>query len=202
MGYWGLLQGIIDAIKLIFKEIIYPSEAGIQFFLFAPIMTLSVSLLGWGVVCLHPVLCFSNLSFDLLVVFLISSINIYSIILAGWASNSRYAFLGGLRAIAQVISYELPMIFCLLPVICVCSSLNLKVIIFSQTNFFFFIPFFPCALIFLLCIFAETNRSPFDLPEAESELVAGYNTEYSSVIFAFFFFSWILKYFINVCSLG
>ena len=136
---------------------------------------------------LHPILAFPRFPLDLLVILIISSLNVYTIILSGWASNSRYAFLGSLRAIAQTISYELPMFFCIMPIVAVTHSLSLKTIVLYQTESFFLLTFFPGALIFLICIIAETNRAPFDLPEAESELVAGYNTEYSSLIFAFFF---------------
>lgn len=120
---------------------------------------------------------------------MLSSLNVYTVIISGWASNSQYAFLGSLRAVAQILSYELPMFFSLLPVILLTGSLSIKTIIFSQTLVFFFAPFLPSALVFFICIIAETNRAPFDLPEAESELVAGYNTEYSSLLFALFFIS-------------
>ncbi len=189
VGLWGLLQFLIDGIKLFFKEIILPSRSSSRWFILSPIIAASLSFTAWFALPVHPVLNFQHISLDLLIVLTISSLNVYTTVLSGWSSNSRYAFLGSLRAIAQIISYELPMFFSLMPIIAYCGSLSLKSIILSQTFVFFFWPFLPSALIFLICIVAETNRAPFDLPEAESELVAGYNTEYSSLVFAFFFIS-------------
>lgn len=189
IGLWGLLQFLIDGIKLFFKEIIVPTRSNSRWFIFSPVLAASLSFTAWFVLPVHPVLCFYNTSLDLLLLLTISSLNVYTTILAGWSSNSRYAFLGSLRAIAQIISYELPMFFSIMPIVVFVGSLDLKAIVFSQTSIFFVFPFFPSALVFLICTVAETNRAPFDLPEAESELVAGYNTEYSSLVFAFFFIS-------------
>ena len=189
VGLWGLLQFLIDGIKLFFKEIILPSRSSSRWFILSPIIAASLSFTAWFALPVHPILNFQHISLDLLIVLTISSLNVYTTVLSGWSSNSRYAFLGSLRAIAQIISYELPMFFSLMPIIAYSGSLSLKSIVFSQTFVFFFWPFLPSALIFLICIVAETNRAPFDLPEAESELVAGYNTEYSSLVFAFFFIS-------------
>ncbi|BBL86686.1 NADH dehydrogenase subunit 1 (mitochondrion) [Paulinella micropora] len=189
IGLWGLLQFLIDGIKLFFKEIIVPTRSNSRWFILSPVLASSLSFAAWFVLPVHPVLCFYNTSLDLLLLLTISSLNVYTIILAGWSSNSRYAFLGSLRAIAQIISYELPMFFSIMPIVVFVGSLDLKSIVFSQASIFFIFPFFPSALVFFICTVAETNRAPFDLPEAESELVAGYNTEYSSLVFAFFFIS-------------
>lgn len=189
VGPLGLLQFLIDGVKLFFKEVIVPSKSSKFWFMVSPILSVCLSLTGWAIIPLHPVLRFPEIPLDLLVLLALSSFNVYTVVLSGWASNSRYAFLGSLRAIAQIISYEIPMFFSIMPLVAYTGSLSLSVIVSYQSNMSFFVPFFPCSVIFLICIIAETNRAPFDLAEAESELVAGFNTEYSSLIFAFFFIS-------------
>lgn len=188
VGFWGLLQPLADGLKLVIKEIIVPNFSNRGLFLFAPVITLILSFAGWVIIphSLDAYILDFNLS--LLYVLSLSALGVYGILLAGWASNSKYAFLGGLRSVAQMISYEIAMGVSLIPVIILSGSLNLIDIIFVQSKSVWFVfPLFPLTNIFFISILAETNRSPFDLPEAEAELVAGYNVEYSSIIFAMFF---------------
>lgn len=186
VGFWGLLQPIADGVKLIFKEIIIPSRSNF-FFLHACVLSMTLSFCGWGLIPFNFSSVLSDISISLLAVFALSSLNVYSIILAGWSSNSKYALLGAVRGIAQLISYELGMVLSVIPVIIFSESLNLIDIVLVQRNLSFFVFLLPAAISFFICIVAETNRAPFDLPEAEAEIVAGYNIEYSSLPFALFF---------------
>jgi len=188
VGYKGVLQPIADGVKLLFKEIILPLTSSRVLFTFAPIFSFFLSLANWAVMtydCDYGAL--TNLNLGVLYVFMISSLSVYSLILAGWSSNSRYALLGGLRAAAQMISYEVSMGLIILNVVICVGSLNLSDIVFFQRHVYLIFPLFPMFIIFFVSALAETNRSPFDLPEAEGELVAGYNVEYSSITFALFF---------------
>lgn len=188
VGTFGILQALADGLKLLVKEVILPSNANLNIFLLTPVLTFSLSLMNWAVIPFDAHAYFININLSLLYLFAISSLSIYGILLSGWASNSKYSFLGSIRSAAQMISYEVCIGFILLIIVLISGSFSLIDIIQLQisTNFliiFEFILFF----IFLICILAETNRHPFDLPEAESELVSGYNTEYSSMSFALFF---------------
>lgn len=187
VGFLGLLQAVADGLKVFTKETIIPLGANRALFIFAPMMTFFLSMLAWIVIPMGPGVVVSNLNIGVIFILAISSLNVYSVILSGWASNSRYAFLGALRSTAQMISYELTMGTNILCVILCAGSLNLTDIVISQKSLWFCFPLFPTFLIFLICCLAETNRSPFDLPEAESELVSGYNTEYAGFSFAMFF---------------
>ncbi len=187
VGPFGLLQPIADAIKLLNKEIILPSRANKKLFLIAPLLTFFLSLSAWVVIPFDIHLVFSNINVGILYLLAISSLGVYGIIIAGWASNSRYAFLGAMRSAAQMISYEVSMGLVIVSIILTTGSMNLTEIVLAQKNMWFILPHFPIFVIFFVSILAETNRAPFDLPEAETELVAGYNVEYSSMPFALFF---------------
>ncbi len=189
VGPFGLLQPIADAIKLIFKEIIIPSKSNKILFILAPMITFTLSLIGWAVIPISQQFVIANINVGVLYVLAISSLGVYGIIIAGWASNSKYAFLGAIRSSAQMISYELSMGLVIICVLLVTGSLNLSTIVETQRNMPIWIKLLisPMAIIFFISVLAETNRLPFDLPEAESELVAGYNVEYSSMSFALFF---------------
>jgi NADH-quinone oxidoreductase subunit H len=169
------------------KEIVIPSQANQFIFILAPLLTFSISLLGWSIIPFNFGLVFSDLDLGLLYFFAISSLSVYGIIIAGWSSNSKYAFLGSLRSAAQMISYEVSIGLIIINLLLFTGSLNLTQIILAQENIWFIIPFFPIFLLFIISGLAETNRPPFDLPEAEAELVAGYIVEYAAVSFAFFF---------------
>lgn len=188
-GPFGLLQPIADALKLIFKENIIPSRADKFLFLLAPALTFVTALLGWAVIPITADFVIANLNLGVLYLLAVSSLGVYGIIIAGWASNSIYAFLGAIRSAAQMISYEIVMGLCVLSVIAACGSLNLGEIVLRQHALPWYTQMLlaPTAIIFFIAILAETNRHPFDLPEAESELVAGYHVEYSSMPFAMFF---------------
>jgi NADH-quinone oxidoreductase subunit H len=205
-GPFGLLQPLADGLKLFIKELIIPSRANIFIFLFAPILIFVLSLISWSVIPFHKIIgvevlnnfffqqniiqniFISETDYGILFLLSISSLNVYGIILGGWASNSKYAFLGALRSAAQMIPYEISIGLTILPVILLTGTFNLTRIVFVQANnIWFFLPLFPSAIIFFISMLAETNRAPFDLPEAEAELVAGYNVEYSSMTFALFF---------------
>ena len=186
IGTFGLLQPIADGFKLLMKETISPSNSNKFLFTLAPILSFLVSLLGWGVIPFASKAVFADISLGMLYILSTSSLGVYGIIISGWASNSKYAFLGALRSSAQMISYELPMGFSILCVIICCGSLNLNTIIYAQKYVWYCIPLFGPFLIFFISGLAETSRHPFDLPEAESELVSGYNVEYSAMGFALF----------------
>jgi NADH-quinone oxidoreductase subunit H len=187
VGPLGLLQPIADGVKLLVKETILPSGANKVVFLLAPMITFTLSLIGWAVIPFGDGLVLADLNVGVLYLLAISSLGVYGIIMAGWASNSRYAFLGALRSAAQMVSYEIAIGLIVINVLITAGSLNLSDIVRAQENLWFFIPHFPMFAIFVVAILAETNRHPFDLPEAEAELVAGYNVEYSSMAFAMFF---------------
>ena len=186
-GFWGTLQAIADGLKLIFKEIVIPIRANWILFLLAPSITLVIGLVLWVFIPFSDLNYLTNFDFSLLFIYAISSIGVYGIIGAGWASNSKYAFLGSLRSAAQLISYEVSIGLLLLPVAICANSYNLIEIVTQQSRAWFCIPLLPVTIIFFVSLLAETNRAPFDLPEAEAEIVAGYNVEYSSIAFAMFF---------------
>nr|YP_004222741.1 NADH dehydrogenase subunit 1 [Glaucocystis nostochinearum]ADW83113.1 NADH dehydrogenase subunit 1 [Glaucocystis nostochinearum] len=187
VGIFGLLQPLADGLKLLTKETILPNSANTFIFILAPILTFVLSLMGWAVIPFDWNVMFSNLNVGILYLLAISSLGVYGIIMSGWSSNSKYAFLGGLRSAAQMISYEISIGLIIVTIVLCVGSLNLNKIIFAQKDIWFFIPHFPIFIIFFISVLAETNRAPFDLPEAEAELVAGYNVEYSAMGFALFF---------------
>jgi len=186
IGVFGLLQPIGDGFKLLVKEILIPSSSNSFLFLLAPFISFFISLIGWGVIPFSEKTVLANIDAGVLYLIAVSSLGVYGIMISGWSSNSKYAFLGALRSSAQMISYELPLGFSILCVITCCQTLNLNEIILSQRYVWNFIPLFIPFIIFFISGLAETNRHPFDLPEAESELVAGYNIEYSAMSFALF----------------
>ena len=187
VGYYGLLQAFADALKLILKEYVSPSQANWVLFFLGPVITLIFSLLGYAVIPYGPGLALSDFDLGILYMLAMSSLSTYGILLAGWSANSKYAFLGSLRSTAQLISYELILSSAILIVVMLTSSLNLTVNIEAQRAIWFIIPLFPIFIIFFIGSIAETNRPPFDLAEAESELVSGFMTEHAAVIFVFFF---------------
>ncbi|HEX5455492.1 MAG TPA: NADH-quinone oxidoreductase subunit NuoH [Stellaceae bacterium] len=187
VGPFGLLQPIADGLKLLMKETVVPSGANRVVFVAAPIVTFSLALAAWAVIPFDDGVVISNINVGILYLFAISSLAVYGIIMAGWASNSRYAFLGALRSAAQMVSYEVSIGFVLVTVLLIAGSLNLSDIVLAQRNVWFVFPLLPMAVIFFISGLAETNRSPFDLPEGESELVAGYFVEYSAMAFALFY---------------
>lgn len=188
VGVYGLLQPLADGLKLFSKEMIIPNHVNLFLYFFAPILALTLSILIWSVLPLGSSYVLSDISLGILVVFALSSVGVYAILISGWSSNSKYAFIGALRAAAQMISYEVSIGLILISVILSSSSLNLLTIVHTQYQGVWFIfPLLPAAIMFLVSCFAETNRAPFDLTEGESELVSGYNVEYSSMSFALFF---------------
>ena len=187
IGYYGLLQAFADALKLLLKEYVSPQQANIVLFFLAPIVTLIFSLLGFVVIPYGPGLSMLDFNLGILYMLAVSSLSTYGILLAGWSANSKYAFLGSLRSTAQLISYELILSSAILLVVLLSGSLNLTVIIEAQRAIWFIVPLLPVFIVFLIGSIAETNRAPFDLAEAESELVSGFMTEHSAVIFVFFF---------------
>ena len=187
VGFLGILQPIADGLKLLIKEPITPINSNFLMFTAAPIITLLLSLINWVLVPFNYSAVLSDLNLGILFILGISSLGVYGVIIAGWSSNSKYAFLGALRSAAQMISYEVSIGIILITVLLPVGSLNLTDIVLAQKDVWFIIPFFPIFLLFFISSVAETNRHPFDLPEAEAELVSGYNVEYSSVGFAFFF---------------
>ena len=188
VGPYGLLQPIADGLKLFFKETIIPSGANKAVFVIAPMLTFVLALAAWAVIPVGDGLVIANINVGILYLFAISSLGVYGILMAGWASNSKYAFLGAIRSAAQMVSYEVSMGFIIITVLLIAGSLNLSDIVRAQQEtMWFVIPLFPMAVIFFVSTLAETNRHPFDLPEAEAELVSGYNVEYSAMTFALFF---------------
>ncbi len=187
VGYYGLLQAFADALKLILKEYIAPTQSNLILFFLGPVITLAFSLLGYAVIPYGPGLSISDMNLGILYILAVSSLATYGILLAGWSANSKYAFLGSIRSTAQLISYELVLSSIILLVIMITNSLNLNINIQYQKIIFFIIPLFPIFLLFFIGSVAETNRAPFDLAEAESELVSGFMTEHAAVIFVFFF---------------
>jgi NADH-quinone oxidoreductase subunit H len=187
VGPFGLLQPIADGLKLLMKETVVPSGANPVVFIAAPILTFTLSLIAWAVIPFDTGLVLANINVGILYLFAISSLGVYGIIMAGWASNSKYAFLGALRSAAQMVSYEVSIGFVIVTVLLCAGSLNLTAIVEAQRHIWYVIPLFPMAVVFFISGLAETNRSPFDLVEGESELVAGYFVEYSSMAFALFF---------------
>ena len=187
VGYYGLLQAFADALKLLLKEYVSPTQANLVLFFLGPIITLIFSLLGYLVVPYGPGLALSDFNLGILYMLAVSSLSTYGILLAGWSANSKYAFLGSLRSTAQLISYELILSSAILLVVMLTGSLSLTVNIEAQRAIWFIVPLFPVFIIFFIGSIAETNRAPFDLAEAESELVSGFMTEHAAVIFVFFF---------------
>ena len=201
VGPFGILQTLADALKYIFKEIIIPASADKIVFILAPIVTMTLALVAWAVIPFSEKMIISDINVGILYVFAISSLGVYGIILGGWASNSKYPFLGSLRSAAQMISYEVSIGIIIINVLLCVGSLNLKDIVLAQEKLWFVIPLFPMFVIYFISALAETNRTPFDLPEAESELVAGYQTEYSGMMYAMF---WLGEYanILLMCALG
>jgi len=201
VGPFGILQTLADALKFIFKEIIIPASANKIIFILAPIVTLTLSLIAWAVIPFSDVLVLSNINVGILYLFAVSSLSVYGIIMGGWASNSKYPFLGAIRSAAQMVSYEVSIGIIIINVLLCVGSLNLNEIVLAQKNVWFIFPLFPMFVVFFISALAETNRPPFDLPEAESELVAGYQTEYSGMMYAMF---WLGEYanILLLCALG
>ena len=187
VGPFGLLQPIADAVKLLMKETVIPSGANRGLYLFAPMLTFSLALIAWAVIPFGPGLALADINVGILYLFAISSLGVYGIIIAGWASNSKYAFLGALRSAAQMVSYEVSIGFVIITVLLCVGSLNLSRVVEAQANLWFIVPLFPMFIVFFISALAETNRAPFDLPEGESEIVAGFFVEYSSMAIAMFF---------------
>ena len=187
VGPFGLFQPFADAIKAVMKETIVPSGANRLLFMFAPMLTFMLAMLAWAVIPVNDGWAIADINVGILYLFAISSLGVYGIIIAGWASNSKYAFLGALRSAAQMVSYEVSMGFVIVTVLMCVGSLNLSAIVRAQETVWFFIPLLPMFVIFFISALAETNRAPFDLPEGESELVAGFFVEYSGISFAMFF---------------
>lgn len=187
VGPFGLLQPFADAIKMMMKETIIPTGANRILFILAPMITFALAMLGWAVIPVNDGWAIANINVGILYLFAISSLGVYGVIIAGWSSNSKYAFLGAMRSAAQMVSYEVSMGFVIVTVLLCVGSLNLTDIVRAQERIWFVIPLFPMFVVFFISILAETNRSPFDLPEGESEIVAGFFVEYSAMAFALFF---------------
>ncbi len=187
VGPFGLLQPFADALKMMMKETVIPSGANRVLFLLAPMLTFGLAVLAWAVIPVNDGWAIADINVGILYLFAISSLGVYGIIIAGWASNSKYAFLGAMRSAAQMVSYEVSMGFVLVSVLLCAGTLNLTEIVRAQTNMWYVIPLFPMFIVFFISTLAETNRSPFDIPEGESEIVAGFFVEYSSMSFALFF---------------
>ena len=201
VGPFGLFQTLADALKYIFKEIIIPASANKIIFILAPIITLTLSLIAWAVIPFSNEMVLANINVGILYLFAVSSLSVYGIIMGGWASNSKYPFLGAIRSAAQMISYEVSIGIIIINVLLCVGSLNLNKIVLAQENVWFIFPLFPVFIIYFISALAETNRPPFDLPEAESELVAGYQTEYSGMMYAMF---WLGEYanILLMCAMG
>lgn len=187
VGFFGLMQPMADGLKLLLKETVIPSNANTFSFIFAPVLSLCLSLFAWSIIPFSTYAWFVEIDLGLLFLFAISSFGVYGIILSGWSSNSRYGFLGALRSAAQMVSYEISLGLILLSILVCVGSLNLIRVVEFQQAIFFLVPLFPLFMMFLISMLAETNRAPFDLPEAESELVSGFNVEYAAMGFALFF---------------
>ena len=187
VGPFGLFQPFADALKMIMKETILPAGANRGLFLLAPMLTFALAMIAWAVIPVSPGWVNANINVGVLYLFAISSLGVYGVIIAGWASNSKYAFLGALRSAAQMVSYEVSMGFVIVTVLLCVGSLNLTAVVEAQRNWWFCVPLFPMFVVFFISTLAETNRTPFDLPEGESEIVAGFFVEYSSMSFALFF---------------
>ncbi len=201
VGPFGLFQTLADALKYIFKEIIIPASSNKVIFVLAPIVTMTLALVAWAVIPFSENIVLSDINVGILYLFAISSLGVYGIIMGGWASNSKYPFLGAIRSAAQMVSYEVSIGIIIINVLLCVGSLNLKSIVLAQQDLWFVIPLFPMFVIFFISALAETNRPPFDLPEAEAELVAGYQTEYSGMMYAMF---WLGEYanILLMCAMG
>ena len=201
VGPFGLLQSLADALKYMFKEIIIPSSSNKVIFILAPIVTMTLALIAWAVIPFSETQVLADINVGILYLFAVSSLGVYGIIMGGWASNSKYPFLGAIRSAAQMISYEVSIGIIIINVLLCVGSLNLNDIVLAQKNIWFVIPLFPMFVIFFISALAETNRPPFDLPEAEAELVAGYQTEYSGMMYAMF---WLGEYanILLMCAMG
>jgi len=187
VGFIGLMQPLADGAKLFFKELVFPSNSDEVLFILAPLMSLTLSIMGWLVIPFGYGLFLCDLNLGILYIFVISALNVYSLLFAGWSSNSKYAYLGAIRSVSQMISYEISIGFTCLIIVISSGSYNLSKIVILQKTIWYCSPFLPMMVVFFISILAETNRHPFDLPEAESELVSGYNVEYSGIPFAQFF---------------
>ncbi len=201
VGPFGLLQSLADALKYIFKEIIIPASSNKVIFILAPIVTMTLALVAWAVIPFSETQVLANINVGILYLFAVSSLGVYGIIMGGWASNSKYPFLGAIRSAAQMVSYEVSIGIIIINVLLCVGSLNLNDIVLAQQKLWFVVPLFPMFVIFFISALAETNRPPFDLPEAEAELVAGYQTEYSGMMYAMF---WLGEYanILLMCALG
>jgi NADH-quinone oxidoreductase subunit H len=201
VGPFGLLQSLADALKYMFKEIIIPSSSNKVIFILAPIVTMTLALVAWAVIPFSATQVLADINVGILYLFAVSSLGVYGIIMGGWASNSKYPFLGAIRSAAQMVSYEVSIGVIIINVLLCVGSLNLNDIVEAQQNLWFIIPLFPMFVIFFISALAETNRPPFDLPEAEAELVAGYQTEYSGMMYAMF---WLGEYanILLMCAMG
>ncbi|MDA7703351.1 NADH-quinone oxidoreductase subunit NuoH [Candidatus Pelagibacter sp.] len=201
VGPFGLLQSLADALKYIFKEVIIPSSSNKVIFILAPIVTMTLALVSWAVIPFSATQVLADINVGILYLFAVSSLGVYGIIMGGWASNSKYPFLGAIRSAAQMVSYEVSIGVIIINVLLCVGSLNLNDIIMAQEHLWFVIPLFPMFVIFFISALAETNRPPFDLPEAEAELVAGYQTEYSGMMYAMF---WLGEYanILLMCAMG
>ena len=201
VGPFGLLQSLADALKYMFKEIIIPSSSNKVIFILAPIVTMTLALISWAVIPFSATQVLSDINVGILYLFAVSSLGVYGIIMGGWASNSKYPFLGAIRSAAQMVSYEVSIGVIIINVLLCVGSLNLNDIVIAQQDLWFVIPLFPMFVIFFISSLAETNRPPFDLPEAEAELVAGYQTEYSGMMYAMF---WLGEYanILLMCAMG
>ena len=201
VGPFGLLQTLADALKYVFKEVIIPASANKVVFVLAPIVTMTLALVAWAVIPMSENLILSDINVGILYLFAVSSLGVYGIIMGGWASNSKYPFLGAIRSAAQMVSYEVSIGIIIINVLLCVGSLNLKEIVLAQKELWYVIPLFPMFVIFFISALAETNRPPFDLPEAEAELVAGYQTEYSGMMYAMF---WLGEYanILLMCAMG
>ena len=201
VGPFGLFQSLADALKYIFKEIIIPASSNKLVFVLAPVVTMTLALISWAVIPFDEDFVLADINVGILYLFAVSSLGVYGIIMGGWASNSKYPFLGAIRSAAQMVSYEVSIGVIIINVLLCVGSLNLSDIVMAQQNLWFVIPLFPMFVIFFISALAETNRPPFDLPEAEAELVAGYQTEYSGMMYAMF---WLGEYanILLMCAMG